>query len=215
MKITNLAPDYDGRHDLDDPPTWRLMLDGAIDAAAVRWDREIERQAHALQAQLLVGAAALVVSHVDRETVAAVAERIAPPAPVEPDEVEAVEPAPVEEVPAAEPAPAEPAPAEPTPEPAPVEAAPVEAAPAEPAQVQLVEAAPAPEPEPEPEPEPAPKPKRKRASRARKSKVKADAPAEPPTVDPEIPAALEVGLDTPGAPDGDAFWQEPDGEAAP
>ena len=110
MKVTNLAPDYAGRHDLDDPPTWRLMLDGAIDAAAVRWDREIERQAHALQAQLLVGAAALVVNQVDRETVAAVAERIAPAAPVEPDEVEAVEPAPVEDVPAAEPAPAEPTP---------------------------------------------------------------------------------------------------------
>ena len=51
------------------------------------------------------------------------------------------------------------------------------------------------------------KPKRKR--RSRKSKVKADAPAEPPKVDPEIPAALQVGLETAPPDDGADFWQEP------
>ena len=151
-------------HDTRRPPLWRLMLDGAIDASAVTWDRRVKAPAVALQVALLEEAAALL-----RQTMA--------PLPVDGVEPEEVEPVvePVVEAPAAD-------------------------EPAEPAEVVEPE-------EVEQAAEPV-KPKRKR--RSRKSKVKADAPpAEPPKVDPEIPAALQVGLDTAAADDGADFWDEP------
>jgi outer membrane biosynthesis protein TonB len=164
MRIVNLAPGADT--ETSEAPAWRRMLDGAIDAAAVRWDREVERPAHALQVSLLDAAAALVSSQVEAATVAAVAADIVPTEPV-------VEPV-------AEVAPAEPAePAEPVAEPAVEPVAPA----------------------------PAPKPKRVRKPRARKSKIKTE-PAAPPSVDPEIPAVLAVGIETP-ADAAAPFWDAP------
>ncbi len=176
MRIVNLAPGADTDTDTNEPPAWRLMLDGAIDAAAVRWDREVERPAHALQVSLLDAAAALVSSQVEAATVAAVAADIVPAEPV----VEVVAEAVVEAVPA-----------------------PV----AEPVVEAVVEAVPA--PVAEPVVEAAPKPKRVRKPRTRKSKVKAEPPA-PPSVDPEIPAVLAVGIETP-ADAAAPFWDAPAG----
>ena len=158
MRIVNLAPGADT--ETSEAPAWRLMLDGAIDAAAVRWDREVERPAHALQVSLLDAAAALVSSQVEAATVAAVAADIVPAEPV----VEVVAEAVVEAVPA---------------------------------------------PVAEPVVEAAPKPKRVRKPRTRKSKVKAEPPA-PPSVDPEIPAVLAVGIETP-ADAAAPFWDAPAG----
>ena len=158
MRIVNLAPGADT--ETNEPPAWRRMLDGAIDAAAVRWDREVERPAHALQVSLLDAAAALVSSQVEAATVAAVAADIVSADPVVEVVAEAV-PAPVVE----------------------------------------------PVVEPVAEAVPALKPKRVRKPRPRKSKIKTE--AAPPSVDPEIPAALAVGIETPsdaGAP----FWDAPD-----
>ena len=177
-------------HDTRQPPLWRLMLDGAIDASAVSWDRAVKRPAVALQVALLEEAAALLRQTIEPAPVEVVDE-VAEPA------VEAVEAEPVVERRARIARSGRGLQAE------------VEAVEAEPV---VEEVEPEPEPEPvveaaEPEPEPV-KPKRKR--RSRKSKVKADAPAEPPQVDPEIPASLQVGLDT-AAGDGADFWQEPEG----
>lgn len=186
MRIVNLAPGADT--ETNEPPAWRRMLDGAIDAAAVRWDREVERPAHALQVSLLDAAAALVSSQVEAATVAAVAADIVSADPVVEVVAEAV-PAPVAEAvvelvaePVAEPV----AEAMPVAEPAPV---------VEPVVEPVAEAV------------PALKPKRVRKPRPRKSKIKTE--AAPPSVDPEIPAALAVGIETPsdaGAP----FWDAPD-----
>jgi len=165
-------------HDTRRPPLWRLMLDGAIDASAVTWDRRVKAPAVALQVALLEEAAALL-----RQTIE--------PAPVE--VVEAADTVQAVEVVEAEPVQLD---AEPVVE-APAVVEPEEVEPVvEPEEVEQVAEVVEPV-----------KPKRKR--RSRKSKVKADAPAEPPQVDPEIPAALQVGLDTAPADGGADFWQEP------
>ena len=187
MRIVNLAPGADT--ETNEPPAWRRMLDGAIDAAAVRWDREVERPAHALQVSLLDAAAALVSSQVEAATVAAVAADIVSADPVVEVVAEAV-PAPVAE--AVVELVAEPV-AEPVAEAMPVAA--IWAAVVEPVVEPVAEAV------------PALKPKRVRKPRPRKSKIKTE--AAPPSVDPEIPAALAVGIETPsdaGAP----FWDAPD-----
>lgn len=174
MTTETPTPNYDTRR----PPLWRLMLDGAIDASAVTWDRAVKRPAVALQVALLEEAAALLRQTIEPPPVEVV-EPVVDPAAVQPDAEPVVEAPAVVEAEEVEPEEVEPVvePAEPAVE-----------APA----VEVVEPV---------------KPKRKR--RSRRSKVKADAPAEPPKVDPEIPAALQVGLETAPPDDGADFWQEP------